>query len=279
MTYQSNESAGIKPIEGFRFQYESEVWLFSPEPTDVTIAGLTFLSEPSARSNLSSSNETGSNEIEVTLRRTHPMVVRFDTMDPNKVFSLTIYRGHLGGTITEYAKVFAGDVLSLERSGSLATFTVASVKGRFDRNIPRYLFQSQCNHQTYGPLCRLDRADFTVTTVLGDSGPYWGIEGRIAAAEVGLKPNGYYDGGTLTWTDPATGETHRRQIVNSSAGASFFYLRTPMPASFSPPTGLTVDMTAGDDHTFKTCNDKFSNTENYGGFPYMKTRDPQHGIL
>jgi uncharacterized phage protein (TIGR02218 family) len=279
VTYLENEAASIKPIEGYHFFYEDEEWLFTPEREEVEIGGLTFESEPTARGPLTSSGEQISNEAKVVIRRDHPMMVRFATMDRQNPFRCVIYRGHIGGAVDEYARIVSGDVAEVETAGTLCTIKILSVRRRFERLVPRYTYQASCNHVTYGPLCKLDIADFTTTTVLGDSGVYWGIEGRIAAAEINNHPIGYYDGGTLVWVD-GDGHEHRRMIrASASGGGGMFYLEKPMPADFSPPTGRTVDMIAGDDHTFATCHTRFANTPNFGGFPYMRLRDPRRGII
>jgi hypothetical protein len=41
--------------------------------------------------------------------------------------------------------------------------------------------------------------------------------------------------------------------------------------------GTTVTLFPGCDHTLATCSGKFSNTANYGGFPFMPTKNPFGG--
>jgi len=85
------------------------------------------------------------------------------------------------------------------------------------------------------------------------------------------QPFGWYAGGYLEY-DVVTGISERRFITDHTSGALTL---TTVPAGLV--VGATVRVYPGCDHTLATCASKFGNAANYGGFPFMPTKNPFDG--
>jgi uncharacterized phage protein (TIGR02218 family) len=129
----------------------------------------------------------------------------------------------------------------------------------------RRLYQRHCPHVLYGGLCRASAVTHRVQgTVSGTSGTTVTVP---AAAGV---PAGHFSGGYATWS--AGGITEKRMIV-SHAGESLTLASAPPGLA----VGATVMLYPGCDHTLATCEAKFANSANFGGFPFIPTKNPFGG--
>jgi hypothetical protein len=70
----------------------------------------------------------------------------------------------------------------------------------------------------------------------------------------------------------AAGVPERRFILEHSGAAI-----TLSSGASDIPVGAAVSLFPGCDHSAATCAAKFSNAANYGGFPYMPTKNPFGG--
>lgn len=83
----------------------------------------------------------------------------------------------------------------------------------------------------------------------------------------------YYDYGKLTWTsgDNSGLISEVKNYELASDGMGSLELRVPLPNDIQ--IGDTFDVVAGCDRQFSTCKDKFSNVNNFRGFPHIPGRD------
>lgn len=84
-------------------------------------------------------------------------------------------------------------------------------------------------------------------------------------------PSGYFSGGYIEW-EVAIGIVERRFISDHTDAAL-----TVTSAVGTLPGGTPVKIYPGCDHTLATCNTKFANAINYGGMPYIPTKNPFGG--
>lgn len=80
---------------------------------------------------------------------------------------------------------------------------------------------------------------------------------------------GYYDYGTVLFQ--VGNNTGLEVEIESHESGGWINLNEPMPYDIT--TSDIIDITAGCDWTFGTCDTKFSNTANFGGFPYIVGED------
>ncbi len=133
--------------------------------------------------------------------------------------------------------------------------------------VPRMYFQRECNHQLYGPGCRLDKADFAFESEIVSVNPAqkeivilgrksgeeasWFEAGLMAHDVTGMKL-------TIGWAE------------DSGASDTKLKMLTWSP-EFAP--GQTLTAYAGCARTVAHCRDKFDNVANFGGFPTIPNRN------
>lgn len=142
-------------------------------------------------------------------------------------------------------------------------------------NVPRHYFQRTCGHVLGHPkTCKVDLAAFTHAGTIDEVAPGQkmvtvsftppgGVADYFRAGVLIHNPTGQRAG--IEWSDGAgAGGKVRLKL-------SFWNL------AFTP--GDTISAVAGCRHTVEDCETKFSNLPNYGGFPYVPTRNPAlHGV-
>lgn len=153
-------------------------------------------------------------------------------------------------------------------TGSFTAELVGLLDG-LDEGILRS-FQHHCDAQLGDQRCGVDLAtpDFEATaTVAALPGP-----GVIVASDLGAFEQGWCSGGNITWqsganTGVVTGVSQHRREGDQDILSLW---RAPAQAVSE---GDTFTITAGCDKRHETCADKFSNIENFRGFPHMPGND------
>jgi hypothetical protein len=117
------------------------------------------------------------------------------------------------------------------------------------------------------------QSSFKITAVLATAG---GVV--ITSASFIVAINATYDGqwfvgGVVEFVD-GDGLTNRRFIVGHDNVGGALTLNLPLRGAIS---SSSVDVFPGCGHDTKTCNEKFSNIDSYGGFPFIPLKNPQDG--
>jgi uncharacterized phage protein (TIGR02218 family) len=131
-------------------------------------------------------------------------------------------------------------------------------------------FQASCDAALGDARCGVDlnaaafKASGTVVSLSGDRG--FAVSGLSGFAE------GWFALGTLRWlTGTSTG---RRAEVLSHAVTGADVIITLLEAPVRPvEVGNTFDIFAGCDKRFETCQAKFTNADNFRGFPHIPGQD------
>lgn len=163
--------------------------------------------------------------------------------DPNDV--VAYWKGRIMGSRVE------GERIVLSAESAYSSLRVAGLRARYQRT---------CRHVLYGSGCRLDYTDFdfatTVATITGAR--------TLTLASVNGQANDYFTGGLL--------------II----AGSLFFIEAQTGVALTVSTRLPDDLEVSDavsiapgcDRSRPTCEDKFDNVVNFGGFPYMPGKNP-----
>lgn len=89
----------------------------------------------------------------------------------------------------------------------------------------------------------------------------------LTISEAALKPDGYFTGGMLKLPDNTS------RFIVAHAGDQITISR-PVAQAIG---NLTASIYPGCDHLKETCNNKFQNLDNFGGFPFIPGRNPFNG--
>lgn len=152
-----------------------------------------------------------------------------------------------------------GRVGSVEAESVTVKITLNSHLELLNQSLPRNIYQPGCVHTLFDAGCTLLKSTFTFARTVTAGA----TASRIPMTD-GAHSAGYFDLGTVTFTSGANNGISR-SIKRWDAVA--LDLLTPLPAA--PSNGDTMNVTAGDDKTQATCTTKFSNANNFRGFPYI----------
>lgn len=153
-------------------------------------------------------------------------------------------------------RLFSGRVGSLDTVGRLkATIKVQSELYLLDQQMPRNLYQANCNNTFCDDRCSLSKVSFAVagTTETGSS------PSKIAWSS----SSSSYSLGTISIVNNA-GVAYTRTV--RSADNDFLYLAAPL--DFDPPDGTEFTVFRGCGRFLAACDDYGNRAHNYS-FPFM----------
>lgn len=266
-TYDLSVSLG-SPAELYRFTYWENTYRYCTLDGGVgdfsyVIGGAAEVFTPTTikRGNAEVTEELSRNTMEITVPSTFPVAQLFIAGPPDGVIGVTIFRYHTTNPTNGYITVFKGRVLACGFKDDEATMTCEPIFTSLRRPGLRMNYDPQCQHDLYGPGCRLGRSDWQIpATVLSVSGLNLTIQ---AAAGYGT---GWFVGGMLVIGNV-------RRVITANVGTTVTVMH-PVPTTV---TGASCLLHPGCDHTRASCNTKFNNILNYGGFPWMPLRSPYSG--
>jgi uncharacterized phage protein (TIGR02218 family) len=259
--FENSQQDG-RPVELYEFSLGATVWRYNDQEGSYTYSGQPYVYRNIKRGRPASAVQEKRHELLVELPSDDPVASRFIGIVPAEPMLLTITRLHRDDPDQEGLIIWKARVLgaSYSESGALAKLRTVTYESAFSRPIPRYKFQGQCNHVLYDARCAVDKDlhkfEGTVSGVVGTTITVPGLE---AAEGSGWAVPGYVEFGTDF------------RIVIAPDGDDLTLL-----LNFeNSVVGEDVIVYAGCDHWIKgDCLNKFNNTINHGGFPFVSTRNP-----
>ncbi len=289
MTYQALDESvqDGQPIELYRFSNNEEIFTLTSGQEAVVFDSETYTPSPISRTAPLVSSIEAPSSIELNMPATEPIALRYITTVPASLDSLTIFRFHStdGGT-PEVIVLLSGVVASVTFKGSRAKITIDRGTARLDQTIPKQSSRGNCNHIHYDARCKVSIGSFSLdgeVSAITDGGFTFNI--NFGADEVNA--TGLQFSAQMT-SDPTyfnVGHFERgsfefrmlQSITDLGTNVAQVTLLVPFQIlAVSTPLRLA----AGCDHSLSTCNDKFANVENYGGFPYVPLINPfEDGVI
>lgn len=279
MTYEENET-GVEsrnPIELYHFHSPSDDWYYTSANRsinyDVDGDGTNELFEDIAisRSNPGLSSKINQQKLTLTAPKDFPVIQPYRITPPQDKREVKIIRYHEGNQ-SESVVFWQGTIQSVAWDrGDKAQVQLKPLSGHMEDNGLRKHFQFQCNHILYGDACGLDEANYS------HQGEILSIDrtgdGRYEIASTNPEPDGWYNNGFFV-----VGQ-QRQLITNSKQNDSSTDVEM-----LTEPEGVAVGDTAtiyaGCDRNMDDCKNKFSNLDNFGGFPFIPDRNPfREGIF
>jgi hypothetical protein len=171
------------------------------------------------------------------------------------------------GAVLNMAQVFAGEVISAETKDSTIIGHAMTQGGRFKRKLPRFFIQKGCNYTLGDACCKIAKSSLAVSGTLSGINTTSTVILTAAPTLPAGYANKWFASGWLdvTGTD---GSHHRRAILDCSKSGSLFTLslNRPLPSSCEGRTATAYPGCSGD---YSECSGKFSNSANFGGFPWL----------
>lgn len=278
MSYVGQEGSveSGKPVELYLFVNEglvTEQFAYTSATQNATHNSIIYVPRIIERSKISIERaEPGSDKgLELTMPATDALVLRYTTSVPPKRDLVTIYRRHANdGATPETITYYRGYISSVSFQGHIAKVRIAPLASILSRNIPKRIYRGLCTHVLYDSECKVSSTDpnfafsVSITAISTD-----GLTLTVSGTGIGGRAANYYDGGMLR-----RGSIDRRMVldfVDTGGNTGTCKLLLPFP---SLEVGESMTLLAGCDHAIATCRTKFANEVNYGGFPWVPTRNP-----
>jgi hypothetical protein len=216
--------------------------------------------------------------LEVTLPIDHPLVKRYLQQGiPPRSVTVTVWRHQEAAEAPE--RIWSGDVTSMACAQATATFRVSSrIGSALLRVIPSMTAGRGCPYVLYGTACGVSRTGTgptglphkVTTTVLHVDGRDVRIDLAAISESSPLRAT-WAEHGELVHI--ATGE---RMTIGKQTDPGFTTVTvlTLQAQIVGLKTGDTVEVFAGCNWDIATCDQKFDNLANHGGYPYMPTENP-----
>jgi uncharacterized phage protein (TIGR02218 family) len=157
--------------------------------------------------------------------------------------------------------IWSGRLSEVTRRGVRFSAELVSLKAGLERPIGR-VYGRACDADVGDARCRVElddpafRGEGGVTAVLGPK--------RFGASGLSGFGEGWFAGGVLSWVDGANVGAAARVVRHTGS---------ELELAAAPRFAIAIDdafeVTAGCDKSFATCGAKFSNRDNFRGFPHM----------
>jgi uncharacterized phage protein (TIGR02218 family) len=266
-----NSNYDGKPVILYEFHRKSGTvdlyWRYSSADSDIVTGDETWLSRAISDGGVSQTGEAAAAQFQVTMPVTEdfPQAYIGSGSVPSDQVILTVRRFHSGDT--ESRVIWVGTVSSLTQTDEIACqINCDTLAASFRRSGLRLCYTRSCPHALYDKRCTIDPNALKVAATVGS------ITGNsIYSTTYDEGQDNYFSGGYLEWS-LSNGATERKGIISHLSGVI-----TIQGTFFSLAVGDTVAAYPGCDRTLTTCQNKFNNVLNFGGFPNTPGKSPFDG--
>lgn len=262
--------------ELYLFNAMGQRWTYTSGDTPVTYLGDVYEPVPIGRSGIEQTQDINKNDLQIKFARDNPMALLHLQYALDSVISVTVFQRDEEGCFFVFWK---GRTTGARGAGSEVTLVCESVFTSLRRPGLRARYQKTCRHALYSRGCMLDPEDFAVVA------PVTAAAGNVVTVPAAaLQLDGWYLGGMLRAEDGSL------RLITAHAGSQLTLSRpieiliTAVPAagyglSYGQWYGgeVVVKIYPGCDRVRATCESKFDNLDNFGGFPWIPTKNPFGG--
>lgn len=261
--YEQSPQSG-RPVELYIFTIGATVYRYTSAEDQVVFQSNTYFPRQITRGTPKQSSEQRKQDMEVTLPASDDVASRFIGIVPGQLMTLEIVRFHRDDPDEEGLSIWDGRITgaSYSNDGVECLLQGLTTEAALSRPIPRYKYQGMCNHVLGDSQCQVNlsaAANRHTGLVTGVSGGVITVQGLGAAKGGGWATGGYVEFQSNDW----------RLVIDQTGDDCTLLL--PFEENV---LGQNVTVVVGCDHSIGTCNTKFSNAINFGGFPYVPTRNP-----
>ena len=255
------------PIEAYKFTGTFKTYRLTSADVNTTVNSELYLATVIKRRGIKAGTQNDDN-LQLELEVPHDIELVQDyaySQSPPKL-DLEVFRAHRGTDLnTDFILAWKGPVSGFNVTDKIARIRVPSIFNvLLATDAPNVYYQGPCNHVLFDARCQVARASFNTTTTVVSA------DGNTVFVTADGFPDGDLKAGEFVVN--RTGE--KRLIMNNAA--DIITLNFPFVDIL---VGDTVELTNGCDHSFTTCDAKFSNTLQFGGQPFRPIDNPFEGDL
>lgn len=241
--------------ELYEFEFENRVVRYYSGESDFELNGKIFKAAPISRSEIS--REGGGDDCVLKLSLDLEPAPLFSAFNPSTNIYVKIYD-------EKQTPIFFGRVGSVEfdvKRGS-ASVKVTNLSGVIKSKIPTRTYSVSCSFDLFDEHCCCNKDAFKIS-LIGSKITLEANNTIIKSPDISTRPPQYFNGGYIEFAS-------QRSYIIESAG-DYLKLLFPVPNSIKESI---IHVYPGCDKTISTCQNKFNNVINYGGFPFVPMRNP-----
>lgn len=257
---------------------ERLVWTYTNAPYAVTYNNETYVPAAVKHSEVESKQDVARADIDITFDLENEAAKRWLKDSIETVVSLIIWEQEDVDDGGETKVIWKGRLAGVKPSGVEIVLSFDSVFTSLQRPGLGARYQRMCRHLLYGRRCKVAKSNYAVagipTSVSGVT---------VVVPEAAGFPDGYFAMGMIELEDGTS------RLITGHGGANLTLMR-PMEALTRLFTnqgygtsygeaygGLTITLYPGCPRDRGTCQNRFNNLPNYGGFDWIPTRNPFNG--
>lgn len=260
------------PVVRFIFAMGDTVYAYTTEPNIVADSNYTYTPAPIKMGEVSQTNEMGKDTLSLEFPRDHPFASLFLGGVPEQITTVTVLRGHLGDASEEFQFYWKGRIAGVS-SGDKIQLDCENVFTSLQRSGLRARYQKKCRHALYQTGCNVDKDLYAsivnVTAASGYTITISELDSNTIDSNVGDSDE--FVGGMVRTNDGQT------RYIMSQSGNVLTLIR-PLQSLIDDVNdsvgGAEVTLYPGCAHTRAACKDKFDNLLNFGGFPWIPSKNP-----
>jgi len=270
MTYEAKELSVEDGaiVELYTFKIGSFIWNFNNSDHPVTVNGIMYSSTQISRTSIKNNQDISNAAITITVPFDNMFAKEYLDSPPSQEATLKVATIHETDTVKQMVIDWIGRVASVKfKDDVYVDIRCETITTTLRRTLLRRNYQRQCPHLLYGSQCTVDRDDYSFVT------PSFFFDGTfmVTAGMSDFGPN-FFDGGYVEF-DQEGFPLQRRFITITYPDIIVLDLAINLRAGVP----VTATLFAGCDHTMTTCKSRFSNLDNFGGMPYIPTKNPLNG--
>lgn len=223
---------------------------------DVVYNGNLYSARPIKRNSIKHENKARENQFKVTLPA-DDLMKRYITSAPPESIYVEITRLFLNAT-EDAITLISGELAGVTINSNTVTADIVANIEVATGQVPRYVFQSQCNHRLFSVGCGLAKQNYKVSAVITV-----GAKTLTSAIFAGF-PADWFTGGQVKYSNDM------RMITGHSGSV----LTLQFAFDSRVKDGVTVDAYPGCKGDWETCKNKFDNLSNFLGFPEIPSSNP-----
>lgn len=259
--YEKSAEGGT-PVELYEFDVSGTVTRFTSSEEDVTYLSNTFTAISIARNNFGQATGERQDNLIIIVPAKESWVQQFIATPPGTSVGLILRRFHTDDPDNEVKVIFQGNVTSVvfSNDGHHAEIHVVPATSRLTQQIPRFNYSGLCNHLLYDARCKISEHNPSFEKFLNISAVTDDLITADGASGFGAD---FFEAGFVAWSGDY------RLVIKQTGDV----LKLLLPFQTSP-VGHTVRCLAGCKLRVTDCVTKFANILNFGGFPWIPTKNP-----